>query len=178
VANLRRPELSQYVDKEVSSAQIRRLFATADDQIRAALEPLGYYGARVESDLQKPGADGTWKATFRVIPGNPVIVEDVRIVVPGPAGKQPEVKTALDAFLPKKGDRLDHSAYEKSKTQVEEQSKSSSGGGLSGMLARKMVKKDDKPRATIFTMNTETLEIATSVGATDLDIPAGFKLKN
>ena len=50
----------------------------------------------------------------------------------------------------------------KSKAQVEEQSKSSSGGGLSGMLARKMVKKDDKPRATIFTMNTETLEIATS----------------
>ena len=95
------------------------MFATADDQIREALEPLGYYGARVESDLQKPGADGTWKATFRVIPGNPVIVEDVRIVVPGPAGGQPEVKTALDAFLPKKGDRLDHSAYEKSKTQVD-----------------------------------------------------------
>ncbi len=66
----------------------------------------------------------------------------------------------------------------KSKAQVEEQSKSSSGGGLSGMLARKIAKKDDKPRATIFTMNTETLEIATSVGATDLDIPAGFKLKN
>ena len=33
----------------------------------------------------------------------------------------------------------------KSKAQVEEQSKSSSGGGLSGMLARKMAKKDDKP---------------------------------
>jgi hypothetical protein len=66
----------------------------------------------------------------------------------------------------------------KSKAQVEEQSKSSSGGGLSGMLARKIAKKDDKPRATIFTMNTETLEIATAVGATDLDLPAGFKLKD
>lgn len=66
----------------------------------------------------------------------------------------------------------------KSKAQIEEQSKSSSGGGLSGMLARKIAKKDDKPRATIFTMNTETLEIATNVGPTDLDIPAGFKVKN
>ena len=66
----------------------------------------------------------------------------------------------------------------KSKAQIEEQSKSSGGGGLSGMLARKVVKKDDKPRATIFTMNTETLEIATAVGATDVDIPAGFKLKD
>jgi translocation and assembly module TamA len=113
------PELSQYVDKDVSPSQIRRLFATADDQIRVALEPLGYYGARVESDLQKAGNDGTWKATFRVIPGDPVIVEDVRIGIPGTAGEQPEVKSALEAFLPKKGDRLDHSAYEKSKSQVD-----------------------------------------------------------
>ena len=66
----------------------------------------------------------------------------------------------------------------KSKAQIEEQSKSSGGGGLSGMLARKMAKKDDKPRATIFTMNSETLEIATTLGATDVDIPAGFKLKD
>ena len=52
----------------------------------------------------------------------------------------------------------------KSKAQMEEANKSSGGGGLSGMLARKMVKKDDKPRATIFTMSSETLEIATAVG--------------
>jgi hypothetical protein len=65
----------------------------------------------------------------------------------------------------------------KSKAQIEEQSKSSGGGGLSGMLARRIAKKDDRPRATIFTMSSETLEIATAVGATDVDIPAGFKLK-
>jgi hypothetical protein len=65
----------------------------------------------------------------------------------------------------------------KSKAQIEEQSKNSGGGGLSGMLARRVVKKDDRPRVTIFTLNSETLEIATAVGATDVDIPAGFKLK-
>ena len=66
----------------------------------------------------------------------------------------------------------------KSKAQIEEQSKSSGGSGLSGMLAKKLAKKDDKPRATIFTINTEVLEIATTLSATDLDIPAGFKLKD
>jgi hypothetical protein len=66
----------------------------------------------------------------------------------------------------------------KSKAQLEEQSKSSGGGGLSGMLARKIVKKDDRPRATIFTMASETLEIATAVGAPDVDVPAGFKMKD
>jgi hypothetical protein len=66
----------------------------------------------------------------------------------------------------------------KSKVQVEEQKNSGSGGGLSGMLARRMAKKSDSPRATIFTMNSETLEVSTTVGAADLEIPAGFKLKN
>ena len=66
----------------------------------------------------------------------------------------------------------------KSKAQLEEASKSSGGGGLSGMLARKIAKPDTRPRATIFTMSSETLEIATAVGAADVDIPAGFKLKN
>ena len=63
----------------------------------------------------------------------------------------------------------------KSPNQVTKESESSSGGGLSGMLARKMMKKDDKTRATIFTVTGETLEIATTVAATDLEIPAGFK---
>jgi len=66
----------------------------------------------------------------------------------------------------------------KSKAQVEEQSKSSSSGGLSGMLARKIANTDTRPRATIFTVRSETLEIATAVAAPDIDIPAGFKLKN
>jgi hypothetical protein len=71
----------------------------------------------------------------------------------------------------------------KSKAQMEEQSKNSGGGGgggLSGMLARKMMKKPDetKPRATIFTLNNETLEVATTVPPTDLEVPAGYKLKN
>jgi len=55
---------------------------------------------------------------------------------------------------------------------------SSSSGGLSGMLARKMMKKEDpKQRATIFTTQHEVLEIATTVAPADLEIPAGFKEK-
>jgi hypothetical protein len=70
----------------------------------------------------------------------------------------------------------------KSKEQMAaeaDNSKSSGGGGISGMLARKMMKKDGdvKPRATIFTTSHEVLEVSTSVVAGDLDIPAGFKEK-
>jgi hypothetical protein len=65
----------------------------------------------------------------------------------------------------------------KSKAQIEEQKQNSGGGGLSGMLARRIAKKNDSTRATILTLNTETLEIATAVGPADLEIPADFKLK-
>jgi hypothetical protein len=66
----------------------------------------------------------------------------------------------------------------KSKEQAAQQSQNNGGGGIGGMLSRKLMKKDDKPRATIFTVNTETFEIATSVAPADTDIPAGFKQKS
>jgi len=53
-------------------------------------------------------------------------------------------------------------------------------GGLSGMLARKMAKKDENAnaaRATVFTAEHEFQEVQTSVAASDLEIPAGFKQK-
>ena len=66
----------------------------------------------------------------------------------------------------------------KSKEQMAEQPQSSGGGGLGGMLARRLAKRDDKPRSTIVTINHETLEVATNVADTDLAIPAGFKAKD
>ena len=66
----------------------------------------------------------------------------------------------------------------KSPDQVAQQKEGSSGGGLGGMLARRMMKKNDNPRATIFTITSEKLEIATTVAASDLEMPAGFKQKS
>ena len=63
-------------------------------------------------------------------------------------------------------------------TQEQSNNSSSSGGGISGMLARKMMKKEDpKERATIFTAHNDVLEVATTVAAADLAIPPDFKEK-
>ncbi|HEY1340636.1 MAG TPA: hypothetical protein VGF59_24160 [Bryobacteraceae bacterium] len=54
-------------------------------------------------------------------------------------------------------------------------------GGLGGLIARKMAKKDDHAaaggRAVIFTAEHEMQEIQTSVATEDVGIPAGFKQK-
>jgi hypothetical protein len=71
----------------------------------------------------------------------------------------------------------------KSKEEAAQQTSEStpkSVGGLGGMLARKMAKKDENAnatRATIFTAEHEVQEVQTSVAASDLEIPAGFKQK-
>lgn len=62
--------------------------------------------------------------------------------------------------------------------QQQQQQSGGAGGGISGMLAKKMLKKEPpKQRATVMTTHHEVLEVATSVAANDLAIPAEFKEK-
>lgn len=69
----------------------------------------------------------------------------------------------------------------KSKAQLTEQQgsqESGGGGGLGGMLARRIKKPEaPKARATIFTTQHEFQDVATSVDASAVAIPAGFKEK-
>lgn len=98
----------------------------------------------------------------------------------------PLITKAMDR-MQKDGDKLSGTPLDstitfegvKSKEQLDQaqqQNTSGGGGGISGMLARKMMKKDEpKARATILTTHTEVLEVATSVAASDLAIPTDFK---
>ena len=99
----------------------------------------------------------------------------------------PMLKQASDR-LKQEGNKLDGTplatvtTFEavKSKAQMAQSAnQEGGGGGLGGMLARKMMKKpeDQKPRATIFTAHHEYQEVGTSVDATSLALPAGFKEK-
>ncbi len=111
-------ELEQYADRSLSPAQANRLFAKANEEIRRALQPYGYYDARVEGDLQPGDKAGEFVAKFRVTLGEPVIVSKESVVVDGPAAELPEIKAALEAFRPKVGQRLEHGLYEGSKSNI------------------------------------------------------------
>jgi hypothetical protein len=65
----------------------------------------------------------------------------------------------------------------RSQEQMAQEGESGGGGGLSGMLARRMMKKDAKPRNVVFTITHETLEVTPEVAAAELEIPAGFTEK-
>jgi len=138
----------------------------------AALNEVGEFDVRYWKQLQGPEAMG-------------MSAEQMAMV----AAMYPMVKQASERMA-KEGAKLKGTplatttTFEavRSKAQMAEQSegaKSSGGGGLGGMLARKMAKKDteDKPRVAIFTVFSETQEVATSVAPADIDLPAGFKEK-
>jgi hypothetical protein len=95
----------------------------------------------------------------------------------------PMLKTAMER-LQAEGAKLDGTplattmVFEtvRSKEQMTEQQAPAGGGrGIGGMLAGRLMKREQQPRSTVFTVTTETLEISQNVAPADLEIPAGFK---
>ena len=110
-------EMSQYANRPVSEAQIRRLYDEAPDEVRAALEPYGYYEASVQGTLRQAGADD-WQVTLTVKPGEPVRITEVRVRLDEAALKIAPIRRAERTVERLKGALLDHGAYEKARDDV------------------------------------------------------------
>ena len=109
-------ELQQYSKREVSRAQVQRLYRRAERQIQRALEPYGYYNVGVAGELANEGED--YRAVFTVKPGDPVKITAVDIHIDGETEGLRAVDKARAAFSPRQGQRLDHAEYERSKAAI------------------------------------------------------------
>ncbi|MEJ0038777.1 MAG: autotransporter assembly complex family protein [Gammaproteobacteria bacterium] len=109
--------LRNYASRDVTPAQVRRLFNNAETEIRSALEPYGYYNAQVASSLQT--TDKGLTALFRVTPGEQVKVVSKKVTVEGEAAQLGPVRRAVRRFKPDEGEPLNHGVYEQSKADVE-----------------------------------------------------------
>ena len=110
-------ELNEYGSRDVTAAQVHRVYDRAPDQIRSALEPYGYYHVEVNGELRENGAD--YIAVLHVAAGEPVRVSLIDIKLDGDADGQKPVQKAIETFAPAKGQPLDHAAYEKSKATIQ-----------------------------------------------------------
>ena len=128
-------EIAQYSGRDVSAAQVRRLYDRAPAQIAKALEAYGYYNASATGELKE--SDKGFAAVVHVVPGDPTTVAELKIDVASPAREEKPVATALRDFAPAKGQRFDHAAYEKSKAAV--QSGLIASGYLDAALTTKRV---------------------------------------
>jgi len=111
-------ELNNYDKRDISPAELRAAYRKADEQIKSALEPFGFYDPRITPHLTGDEANG-WTARFDVVPGDPAIVRVAKVEVAGEGKEQRRVAEAVSAFVPKVGQRFDHATYEASKAVVD-----------------------------------------------------------
>ncbi|HET9485372.1 MAG TPA: autotransporter assembly complex family protein [Xanthomonadales bacterium] len=110
-------EIRRYRQRNVSAAQVRRLFERGKAQAAKALEPYGYYHAKVEAELAE--TERGYVATYRIDRGEPVRVTALSIEIDGDARERRLVRRALSAFDPDEGDILDHADYETGKRDIQ-----------------------------------------------------------
>src|SRR5262245_56250042 len=90
--------LEHYNGRDVSAAQVRRLFRSGEKEISAALEPYGYYNSRVASSLVTN--EKGFNALFRVTLGEPTLVTEQKVSVVGEAATLTSVQRAVRRFRP------------------------------------------------------------------------------
>ncbi len=111
-------ELVEYQERDVTPATLRAAFDDADEQIRRALEPFGYYDVEIRKELTGDAEQG-WTAKIDVAPGKASVVRESRVEVSGEGADRRRVRGALEGFAPKVGERFDHATYEASKSVID-----------------------------------------------------------
>ncbi|SEO66129.1 translocation and assembly module TamA [Luteibacter sp. UNC138MFCol5.1] len=109
-------ELSQYAARDVTAAQVRRLYENAPDEVQAALRPYGYYEATATGDMRQVGKD--WQVTLHVVPGVPVKVTSVNVEIDEEAGKVPAIRRAVRGIQNLKDQPLNDGVYDGARDAV------------------------------------------------------------
>ena len=91
--------------------EVRKLHRQAEEDIRLALAPFGYYHPEISTSLKKE--DGIWIGFYSIKKGEPVLVEKVEIELAGEGKNNKNLRKALADFPLQTGKVLDQDKYEK-----------------------------------------------------------------
>ncbi len=110
------------IEKETSNpavlrSRVQRLHELVPDQIKRALQPFGYYKARVRSSLSVDGKRIT--ARYQVDPGPAVRLAKVNIQVSGAGHDDPKLADAVKKLPIHVGDVFRHAPYEDAKQALQ-----------------------------------------------------------
>ncbi len=104
--------------KDLSPARLRLLHKEAPQDIRARLEPLGYYHAQIASELIAPAAEeGEWHARYNITLGAPMRYRNLHTTLTGPGEQEAKLTRWLANFPLHSGAALNHPAYDQAKRE-------------------------------------------------------------
>jgi translocation and assembly module TamA len=95
---------------------VKRLHRQADDDIRSALAPFGYYNPVIKSTLEEKGE--VFHVEYTIDKGPPVIVKDVVVELSGGGKNNKQLLKAISGFPVKAGDILNQDSYEQGKKKL------------------------------------------------------------
>ena len=102
--------LSQYANRDVSEAQVQRLYDRAGAEVDSALRPYGYYDAHATGTIEQVGKD--WRIHLHVTPGPAVKVTSIDVQLDARAAALRPIRAARRQLDKLKGERLDDHAYD------------------------------------------------------------------
>ena len=135
-----------------STARLKYLHRIAPEQIKKALQPFGYYRARVEAELQRDG--DRWLARYRIAPGEPIPVTKLDLAVSGEGERDEAFREALAASTLRVDAPLDQEAYEALKKRL--QVIASERGYFDAKLTANEIRVDPKRYQAAITLHFDT----------------------
>ncbi|MDQ3289387.1 MAG: autotransporter assembly complex protein TamA [Pseudomonadota bacterium] len=108
--------LVEAIGRDVSPRRFRYLLGEAEDEVREALQPFGYYDPEIS--IQRAGETDPAQITISVDPGAPVRVRRADVAILGEGGRDRYLREELEAFEPEASEVFEHQVYERSKTRI------------------------------------------------------------
>jgi len=90
--------------------RIRRMFSESENEIREALEVVGYYNVKIKKKLES--GEGCWQASFNITPGEPVVLRKVSIEIDNGGEHDEKLANVVQECALRTGDILQHANYD------------------------------------------------------------------
>ena len=101
----------------LSESRLSYLLRRTPGEVRAAMEPYGYYAPEIAPDVRRDGDHVD--VVVRVVPGEPVRVTARDITLTGPAAADSTLMRLLGRFRPRDGQVFHHGTYEDGKARID-----------------------------------------------------------
>jgi translocation and assembly module TamA len=106
--------------KDLSQEFVERLQERAEREVRAALRPFGFYEPVVTSQVRspEPGDESRYTVIINVVPGKPVVVDEVNVTITGPGATDSKFTDITSNLAIRPGQRLNHAQYDELKGRL------------------------------------------------------------
>lgn len=110
-------QLSDEERQELSEARLSYLLRRVPEEVDKALQPYGYYDAKVQTQVAR--RNQVPDVVLTIEPGAPVTVRELKIAIEGAAQADADIGRVVAAFRPREGEAMDHRRYEAGKLSIQ-----------------------------------------------------------